>query len=154
MIRDICSYDIHDTQDHQRLHEFNNSKGKQPQDEQVSIPDTIKHLLENPPLFTPTLDTSLPPTVYRISHSSELVWVGMRSHWLFVKDASAKHALYAMQALWSDEVPITEAVLRRASEFLPGAGAVHVNLRKTVGGAFKLQMQSLSVGNVVEEPDR
>jgi hypothetical protein len=47
------------------------------------VPDSIKHLLgTDVPFFTPTLDASLPPIVYRISHSSELVWLGQRAHWL------------------------------------------------------------------------
>lgn len=120
----------------------------------IPIPPSIQHLLPTPPFYTPTLNPSLPPTIYRISHSSELVFVGQRTHWLFVKDASSTHTLYAMQAVWDNERPITEAVLRRSSEFLPGAGAVHVRLRKTKGGAFNLRMQNLSTGDVLETPDR
>ena len=78
----------------------------------------------------------------------------MRSHWMYVKDETNTHTLWAMQALWSNEVPITEALLRRAGEFLPGAGAVHVDIIKTSGGSFRLKMQNLSTGTVMEVPDR
>ncbi|PLB47353.1 hypothetical protein P170DRAFT_239444 [Aspergillus steynii IBT 23096] len=109
---------------------------------------------EQIPFFSPTLDPSMPPITYRITHSSELVALGMRSHWYFVKDASNTHVLYGLQFVWSDSVPIVNAVLRRAGEFLPGMGAVGVRLRKTPGGSFRVETTTLpDIGAVMETPD-
>jgi hypothetical protein len=61
-------------------------------------PDNVQRLRpDNVPKFAPTLDSSLPPTVYRISHDSELLQAGERSHWYFVKDETNTATLYAMQ---------------------------------------------------------
>ncbi|KAL8937535.1 MAG: hypothetical protein Q9216_004377 [Gyalolechia sp. 2 TL-2023] len=111
-------------------------------------------LNEKYPPLSASLDASLPPIKYRVSHSSELVWVGMRSHWMFVKDETNTHTFWAMQAIWSDEIPMTAALLRRAGEFIPGAGAISVGIRKTRGGSFKLEMESLTTGKAIEIPDR
>ncbi|KAL8997062.1 MAG: hypothetical protein Q9188_006418 [Gyalolechia gomerana] len=116
--------------------------------------NTMTDSKEKPLPLSAALDASLPPIKYRISHSSELVWVGARSHWMFVKDETNTHTFWAMQAVWSDEVPITGALLRRAGEFIPGAGAIHVGIRKTRGGSFKLEMESLTTGETTEIPDR
>jgi len=113
-----------------------------------------KLLADGVPPFAPTLGPSFPPIIYQVSHSSELLWLGLRSHWLYVKDETNTHTLYVMQAIWSIDIPITEALLRRAGEFLPGAGAVHVNIIKTKGGSFQLEMENLSTGPVTETPDR
>ncbi|KAL8942682.1 MAG: hypothetical protein Q9211_001280 [Gyalolechia sp. 1 TL-2023] len=109
---------------------------------------------EKPRPWSASLDASLPPVKYRISHSSELVSVGARSHWMFVKDETNTHTFWAMQTVWSNEVPITGAVLRRAGEFIPGAGAIQVAIRKTRGGSFNLEMESLTTGKTTEMPDR
>ncbi|KAL4810348.1 hypothetical protein BDV18DRAFT_156715 [Aspergillus unguis] len=108
------------------------------------------------PFFAPTLSTSAEVVTYRISHSSELVDVGTRSHWWFVKDSTNTHVLYALQAVWSQDVPITEAILRRAGEFLPEMGAVNVRIRKTKGGSFRLITNTIPPknGQIVEIPDR
>ena len=34
--------------------------------------------------------------------------LGQRSHWMFVKDITDTNTLYAMQAIWMDDAPITE----------------------------------------------
>ncbi|KAI9367140.1 hypothetical protein BJX61DRAFT_547773 [Aspergillus egyptiacus] len=107
------------------------------------------------PFFAPTLSPSAEIVTYRLSHSSELVELGVRSHWWFVKDSTNTHVLYAMQAVWSQDVPIVEAILRRAGEFLPQMGAVSVRIRKTKGGSFRLVTSTVpDVGLVVEVPDR
>lgn len=106
------------------------------------------------PFFTPTLPSTAEPVTYRISTSSELVALGKRSHWIFVKDSTNTHVLYALQAVWSDDAPIVEAILRRAGEFLPQVGAVAVRLRKTRGGSFRLVTSTIpDIGTIVEIPD-
>ncbi|KAL2836092.1 hypothetical protein BJY01DRAFT_258779 [Aspergillus pseudoustus] len=106
------------------------------------------------PFFAPTLPPSAESVTYRLSHSSELVELGTRSHWWFVKDSTNRHTLYAVQAVWSQEVPIVEAILRRAGEFLPHMGATGIRIRKMKGGAFRLIMSPVLAGGlVVEIPD-
>ncbi|KAE8322094.1 hypothetical protein BDV39DRAFT_184497 [Aspergillus sergii] len=106
------------------------------------------------PFFAPTLPSSAETVIYRLSHSSELVDMGVRSHWWFIKDSTNKHTLYALQAVWSQEVPIVEAILRRAGEFLPQMGAVSIKIRKTKGGSFRLVTSTVpQAGNIVEIPD-
>ncbi|KJK60298.1 hypothetical protein P875_00053522 [Aspergillus parasiticus SU-1] len=106
------------------------------------------------PFFAPTLSSSAETVIYRLSHSSELVDMGVRSHWWFVKDSANKHTLYALQAVWSQEVPIVEAILRRAGEFLPQMGAVSIKIRKTKGGSFRLVTSTVpQTGDIVEIPD-
>ncbi|KAB8215797.1 hypothetical protein BDV33DRAFT_8452 [Aspergillus novoparasiticus] len=106
------------------------------------------------PFFAPTLPSSAETVIYRLSHSSELVDMGVRSHWWFVKDSTNKHTLYALQAVWSQEVPIVEAILRRAGEFLPQMGAVSIKIRKTKGGSFRLVTGTVpQTGDIVEIPD-
>ncbi|KAI5200188.1 hypothetical protein AUEXF2481DRAFT_167383 [Aureobasidium subglaciale EXF-2481] len=123
-----------------------------------TAPDNIKRLLsDNVPKFTPTLDASLTPTVYNISIDSELVNLGLRSYWAYVKDATKAHTLYALQIVWNSDAPITEAVLRRSGEFLPAAGAVHVDIRRTAppgGGAYWLAMKDPQGSVTLELPDR
>ncbi|RDW86496.1 uncharacterized protein DSM5745_03138 [Aspergillus mulundensis] len=108
------------------------------------------------PAFTPSLSPSTEIVTYRLSHSSELVALGVRSHWWFVKDSTSTHVLYALQAVWSQEVPIVEAILRRAGEFLPEMGAVNIRIRKTKGGSFRLVTSTVppNTGHIVEIPDR
>ncbi|KAL4864665.1 hypothetical protein BDV12DRAFT_188754 [Aspergillus spectabilis] len=106
------------------------------------------------PFFTPTLPSSAETVTYRLSHSSDLVYMGVRSYWWFVKDPTNTHVLYAMHANWSNEVPIVETTLRRAGEFLPQMGAVNVKIRKTKGGTFRLVTSTVpDSGLVVEIPD-
>ncbi|KAL3489273.1 hypothetical protein BJX62DRAFT_156931 [Aspergillus germanicus] len=106
------------------------------------------------PFFAPTLPASAETVTYRLSHSSELLELGVRSHWWFVKDSTNKHTLYAVQAVWSQDVPIVEAILRRAGEFLPQMGAIGIRIRKMKGGAFRLIMNTVPEGGlVVEIPD-
>ncbi|THY17566.1 hypothetical protein D6C98_03972 [Aureobasidium pullulans] len=121
-----------------------------------TAPENIRILFpENVPKFASTLNPSLPPTAYRISHDSELLMLGQRSHWMFVKDSTDTNTLYAMQAIWMDDAPITEAVLRRAGEFLPAAGAVTVTINRVPGGgAYWLKLQNPRVGMCLELPDR
>jgi hypothetical protein len=59
-----------------------------------------------------------------------------------------------MYCLWQDDVPIVEALLRRAGEFLPGAGAIHTRILKTPGGAFNLRMETTENIVVTETLDR
>ncbi|KAL3479166.1 hypothetical protein BJX99DRAFT_268585 [Aspergillus californicus] len=106
------------------------------------------------PFFATTLPPSAETVTYRLSHSSELLQLGVRSYWWFAKDPTNTHVLYALQVIWSQDVPITEAILRRASEFLPQMGAVSVRIRKTKGGSFRLVTSTVpDVGHVVEIPD-
>ncbi|KAF7589045.1 hypothetical protein BBP40_004833 [Aspergillus hancockii] len=78
----------------------------------------------------PSLNDSAAPSYLhpflRAADSSQipLVDVGVRSHWFFVKDSTNIHVLYALQALWSNEVPIVDAILRHAAEFLRQIGAI------------------------------
>jgi hypothetical protein len=74
---------------------------------------------------------------------------------MLVHDESKQHLLYAAQALWSNEVPITQTVLRRAGQFLPGDGTICTDLVKTRGKAFRLQMSTKTTEKyAVETPDR
>ncbi|KAI9041112.1 uncharacterized protein KD926_007382 [Aspergillus affinis] len=146
------------TLDRKELHEYSKGLGKEETPQASTAPAHLQALL-NPnsdqiPLFSPTLDPSTPPITYRITHSSELVARGMQSHWYFVKDASNTHVLYGLQVVWSDSVPIVNAVLRRAGEFLPGMGSVGVRLRKTPGGSFRIETTTLpDIGAITETPD-
>ncbi|KAL4928482.1 uncharacterized protein BDV17DRAFT_97583 [Aspergillus undulatus] len=107
------------------------------------------------PFFASTLPPSAEVMTYRLSHSSDLVDMGVRSHWWFVKDATNTHVLYAAQAVWSQDVPIVEVILRRAGEFLPEMGAVNIRIRKTKGGSFRLITSTIPAdcGQIVEIPD-
>ncbi|KAJ5747312.1 uncharacterized protein N7511_009008 [Penicillium nucicola] len=106
------------------------------------------------PFFSLTLQPSAPGITYRITHSSELVDLGLRSHWFFVKDSTNTHVLYALQCLWSNEVPIVETVLRRAGEFLPQIGATSVQIRKQKGGSFRMETRTIpDMGAITEIPD-
>lgn len=108
------------------------------------------------PFFAPTLSPSAEVVTYRLSLASELVALGERSHWLFLKDSTNSQVLYAFQVVWSQEVPITEGILRRAGEFLPEMGAVNVKIRKTKGKSFRLVTSTVppDSGQIVEVPDR
>ncbi|KAJ5269344.1 hypothetical protein N7505_005102 [Penicillium chrysogenum] len=106
------------------------------------------------PFFSLTLSPSAPTVTYRITHSSELVNLGMRSYWFFVKDQTNTHVLYALQFVWSNEEPIVDTVLRRAGEFLPGIGATSVRLQKTKGGSFRMITRTIpDMGAITEIPD-
>ncbi|CRL25991.1 unnamed protein product [Penicillium camemberti] len=106
------------------------------------------------PFFSLTLSPDAPTVTYRITHSSELVNLGMRSYWFFVKDATNTHVLYALQFVWSNEAPIVETVLRRAGEFLPQIGATSVRLQKTKGGTFRMMTRTIpDMGAITEIPD-
>ncbi|OQD90168.1 hypothetical protein PENSOL_c061G06075 [Penicillium solitum] len=106
------------------------------------------------PFFSLTLSPDAPTVTYRITHSSELVSLGMRSYWFFVKDATNTHVLYALQFVWSNEAPIVETVLRRAGEFLPQIGATNVRLQKTKGGTFRMMTRTIpDMGTITEIPD-
>ncbi|KAJ6184443.1 hypothetical protein N7519_005744 [Penicillium mononematosum] len=106
------------------------------------------------PSFSLTLSPSTPTVTYRITHSSELVNLGMRSYWFFVKDSTNTHVLYALQFVWSNEEPIVNTVLRRAGEFLPGIGATSVRLQKTKGGSFRMITRTIpDMGAITEIPD-
>ncbi|CAI7634611.1 unnamed protein product [Penicillium discolor] len=106
------------------------------------------------PFFSLTLSPDAPTVTYRITHSSELVNLGMRSYWFFVKDATNTHVLYALQFVWSNEAPIVETVLRRAGEFLPQIGATSVRLQKTNGGTFRMMTRTIpDMGTITEIPD-
>jgi len=123
--------------------------------DEAAAPVGVRHLLSSSvPFFTPTLDASAPPKVYRISHDSELIMLGERAHWMFVKDESNTHLLYAMHVLWQDSVPITAGLLRRASELLPACGAVYTKILRTPGGAYRLEMTTTSEVLTTETPDR
>ncbi|KAL4913698.1 hypothetical protein BDW62DRAFT_205260 [Aspergillus aurantiobrunneus] len=86
------------------------------------------------PFFTHNLPASSEIVTYRLSHSSELVDVG---------------------AVWSQEVPIVEAILGRAGQFLPEMGAVNIRIRKTKGASFCLVTSTVppDCGHVVEIPE-
>ncbi|CAG8909301.1 unnamed protein product [Penicillium egyptiacum] len=106
------------------------------------------------PFFSLTLSPSTPTVTYRITHSSELVNLGRRSYWFFVKDSTNTHVLYALQFVWSNEEPIVSTVLRRAGEFLPDIGATSVRLQKTKGGSFRLMTRTIpDMGTITEIPD-
>lgn len=147
-------------QTRQALHIHRSIAEKDPSTGARETPHHLKPILEATdstqiPFFSTSLATAAEPLTYRISHDSEFVELGARSHWLFVKDASNTHVLYALQAVWSDQVPIIEAVLRRPGEFLPQVGAVSVQIRKTPGGSFRLVTSTVpDIGNIVEIPDR
>lgn len=147
-------------QTRQALHIHKSIAEKDPSTGARETPHHLKPILEATdstqiPFFSTSLATAAEPLTYRISHDSEFVELGARSHWLFVKDASNTHVLYALQAVWSDQVPIIEAVLRRPGEFLPQVGAVSVQIRKTPGGSFRLVTSTVpDIGNIVEIPDR
>lgn len=124
------------------------------------MPDHLKPFLDAAdstqiPLFAPTLSPSAEMVTYRLTHSSELVELGVRSHWWFVKDLTNTHILYALQVVWSQQAPIVEAILRRAGEFLPEMGAVNIRIRKTKGGSFRLITSTVPPdgGQIVEIPD-
>ncbi|KAL4949297.1 hypothetical protein BDW69DRAFT_198201 [Aspergillus filifer] len=80
----------------------------------VNAPESIQI-----PFFALTLSPSAEVVTYRLSHSSELLELGVRSYWWFVKDPTNTHTLYAAQAIWRQEIPIVEAILRRSGGFLP-----------------------------------
>lgn len=123
-------------------------------------PSYLKPILEAAdstqiPFFSLSLPATAEPLIYRITQDSEFVELGARSYWYFVKDSTNAHVLYALQAVWSDQVPITEAVLRRSGEFLPQVGAVGVQIRKTAGGSFRLVTSTVpDIGKIIEIPDR
>ncbi|EAW11072.1 uncharacterized protein ACLA_067080 [Aspergillus clavatus NRRL 1] len=140
------------------LHKHRKNEIAAPEGDTVTPPSHLLPFLDSDSSQIPFFSTSLPsapPITYRITHSSELVDLGVRSHWFFVKDETNTHTLYALQALWSNVEPITEAVLRRAGEFLPQIGAVSVRIRKTAGGSFRLITSTIpDIGNITEIPDR
>ena len=147
----------HLTQDEQTLRDFNEAKPDSIDSESYinQAPANIQRLRpDNVPKFAPTLDPSLPPTVYRLSHDSELLAAGERSHWYFIKDETNTATLYAFNFIWQNEEPTQQAVLRRAGEFLPAAGAVHVIIMRTPRGAYMLNMTRQSAGLTLEIPDR
>lgn len=73
---------LNDQQDNKELTQYLKSNGKGAP-YTANAPPSIRHLLgPQVPFFTPTLDPSLPPVAYRIIHSSELIWLGQRAHWL------------------------------------------------------------------------
>ncbi|KAJ5051312.1 hypothetical protein NUH16_003451 [Penicillium rubens] len=142
-VKDADSSPLTLSQTRQALHIHRSIAEKDPSTGARETPHHLKPILEATdstqiPFFSTSLATAAEPLTYRISHDSEFVELGARSHWLFVKDASNTHVLYALQAVWSDQVPIIEAVLRRPGEFLPQVGAVSVQIRKTPGGSFRL----------------
>jgi hypothetical protein len=118
-----------------------------PKDIQRLRPDNVHK-------FAPTPDPSLPPTVYRISHDSELLQAGERSHWYFVKDETNTATLYAFYFIWQNDEPTKQTVLRRAGEFLPATGALHIDIIRISRGACMLKMTSQSPGLILEIPDR
>ncbi|KAJ5313114.1 hypothetical protein N7508_003944 [Penicillium antarcticum] len=144
----------------QALHTYRSMTDENNSTSAKEVPHHLKPILEASdstqiPFFSPSLATTAEPLTYRITHDSEFVELGARSHWLFVKDATNTHVLYALQAIWSDQIPITEAVLRRPGEFLPRVGAVSVRIRKTPGGSFRLVTSTVpDIGIIVEIPDR
>lgn len=144
----------------QALHEYKTVTGRDISSGPTDCPSHLKPFVEHTdtsqfPFYSPSLPENAEPVIYRISHDSEFVELGARSHWLFVKDSTNTHLLYALQAIWSDQVPIVEAVLRRPGEFLPQVGAVSVKIRKTAGGSFRLVTSTVpDIGIIVETPDR
>lgn len=140
------------------LHEFRGDDASQATKDISTAPVHLHTYLNTDasqrPFFSLTLSPSAPTITYRITHSSELVSLGMRSYWFFVKDASNTHVLYALQFIWSNEAPIVETVLRRAGEFLPQVGATSVRLQKTKGGTFRLMTRTIpDMGTITEIPD-
>jgi hypothetical protein len=140
------------------LHAF---RGDTPSDTQPDLSNAPAHLhpflgtdSTQIPSFSLTLSPSAPTITYRITRSSELVDLGMRSHWYFVKDITNTHVLYALQFIWSNEMPIVDTVLRRAGEFLPQVGATSVKLQKMKGGSFRLITRTIpNMGAITEIPD-
>ncbi|KAK6007354.1 hypothetical protein QM012_004168 [Aureobasidium pullulans] len=143
--------------DEQTLYDYSEARPKDMDTEDYydKAPDHIQRLRpNNVPKFAPTLNSATPPTVYHISHDSELVYAGERSHWYFVKDATNTTTLYALQAVWHNDAPMTEAVLRRPGEFLPAAGALQVSILRTPNGAIMLKMTGHRTGLTLEMPDQ
>ncbi|KAL4884579.1 hypothetical protein BJY04DRAFT_168149 [Aspergillus karnatakaensis] len=123
------------------------------------IPDHLKPFIDvadttKIPFFTATLPSNPETVKYCLSHSSDLVYMGIRSHWWFVKDATNTHVLYAGQCEWNNEMPIVQTKLRRAGEFLPEMGAVNVKIRKQKKGSFRLETRTVpDSGAIIEIPD-
>ncbi|KAJ5952304.1 uncharacterized protein N7479_010717 [Penicillium vulpinum] len=146
------------TQIRRDLNTFRGDDPSQPPKDISTAPAHIQPFLNTDssqrPFFSLTLSPSAPTVTYRISHSSELVHLGMRSYWFFVKDETNTHVLYALQFVWSNEVPIVETVLRRAGEFLPQIGATSVKVQKMKGGTFRLITRTIpDMGAITEIPD-
>ncbi|KAJ5200115.1 hypothetical protein N7472_005319 [Penicillium cf. griseofulvum] len=141
--------------------DLNTFRGDGPSQSTEDISKAPAHLLpflntdtSQRPFFSLTLSPSAPTVTYRITHSSELVSLGMRSYWFFVKDSTNTHVLYALQFVWSNEAPIVETVLRRAGEFLPQIGATSVKLQKMKGGSFRMMTRTIpDMGAITEIPD-
>ncbi|KAI2731547.1 hypothetical protein CBS147354_656 [Penicillium roqueforti] len=141
--------------------DLNTFRGDDPSQSATDISTAPAHLqpflntdTSQRPFFSLTLSPSAPPVTYRITHSSELVNLGLRSYWFFVKDSTNTHVLYALQFVWSNEAPIVDTVLRRAGEFLPQIGATSVKLQKTKGGSFRMTTRTIpDIGAITEIPD-
>ncbi|KAJ5529197.1 hypothetical protein N7527_002590 [Penicillium freii] len=146
------------TQIRKDLNKFRGDDASQSTKDINTAPAHIKPFLNadasQRPFFSLTLSPDAPTVTYRITHSSELVSLGMRSFWFFVKDVTNTHVLYALQFVWSNEAPIVETVLRRAGEFLPQIGATSVRLQKTKGGTFRMVTRTIpDMGAITEIPD-
>ncbi|KAJ9480670.1 hypothetical protein VN97_g12871 [Penicillium thymicola] len=117
-VRDADSSPLTLSQMRQALHIYRTIADEDPSTGAQEALHHLKPILEAtdstqiPFFFSTSLATTAEPLTYRISHDSEFVELGARSHWFFVKDHSNTHVLYALQAIWSDQVPIIEAVLR------------------------------------------
>ncbi|CAG7919141.1 unnamed protein product [Penicillium olsonii] len=145
------------TQIRKALHDF---RGDTPSDAAPDLSAAPVHIHSflgdgsSIPFFSPTLSPSLPHITYRITHSSELIELGIRSYWFFVKDVTNTHVLYALQCICNNEAPIVETVLRRAGEFLPQIGATSVKIQKMKGGSFRLITRTIpDMGAITEIPD-
>lgn len=105
------------------------------------------------PPFSPILNPFIPPIVYHISLSQEVI-CGHTLISMHVKDSSNKHTLWLMQALCAKYGPVQKAFLKRTGELLPGTEAVSVNIEKTLDGGCRLTMRSVRMPEVKEAPDR
>ncbi|KAJ5782883.1 hypothetical protein N7457_004657 [Penicillium paradoxum] len=140
------------------LHELQQNNANQSLEDISTAPVHLQPFLNKDasqrPFFSLTLPPSAPTVTYRITQSSELFALGMRSYWFFVKDATNTHVMYALQCVWSNEAPIVDTVLRRAGEFLPRIGSTSVRLQKMKGGSFRMITRTIpDMGAITEIPD-
>ncbi|KAI5360670.1 Putative MIT domain superfamily protein [Septoria linicola] len=94
----------------------------------------------------PLSSTSAGAEHYLITTSSDLVDLGVRSHWFYLNKPAASGAEllthYVMQCIWDNEKPTIESLLRRPDELFPLGGSLHtVILLQPELRKFKLRMR-------------
>lgn len=79
---------------------------------------------------------------YVLTHSSDLVDVGVRSFWYHIAKASRpENTVYAIQGITDMDRPMIETLLRRPNEFYPLGGHLHTSLLIQKDGCFKYRMR-------------